>query len=315
MFVIDALYTSILREIQPIDPEHAERELFELATSEIASLVDLLNQELRSLKQQSYEVSLPKLQKLAARFGFLKCRQPFETPYTPQDLFEMIANVPPPISSRDNEAKKKKYFQQEYLRCRLERLREWMRIRNQEMEHLLFAFLAARPLIDRVCHHLSIDAEAFWRSSKESLLTSRSCLAPVHNLTLLQIEGRTQLTDQVEVRFPEPENLTDLRGRTVYGKGTLEATVRIAFSPEELTAPPKRPCVLVTGMTTPDFVPYIRKHFDALITDEGGILCHAAIVAREIPIACIVGTGMSTTVLKDGMRIFIDFDRGEIEKL
>jgi pyruvate,water dikinase len=58
----------------------------------------------------------------------------------------------------------------------------------------------------------------------------------------------------------------------------------------------------------------IRKAFGgkALVTDEGGILCHAAIVAREISLSCIVGTGMATEVLKNGMRIQVDLDRGEI---
>ena len=65
-------------------------------------------------------------------------------------------------------------------------------------------------------------------------------------------------------------------------------------------------------MTTPDFIPYLQKKFAALITDEGGILCHAAIVARENQIPCIVGTGISTEKLKNEMMVKINFDRGEI---
>ena len=70
------------------------------------------------------------------------------------------------------------------------------------------------------------------------------------------------------------------------------------------------------GLPVPeaDFIPYLKKKFVALITDEGGILCHAAIVAREIQLPCIVGTGIATEKLKDGMIITLDFDRGEIEE-
>jgi phosphohistidine swiveling domain-containing protein len=298
MFVIDALYTSILREIRSIDPLNAEKDLFELATSGIASLVDLLNQELRAPH--------PNLKQIAERFGFMKCRQPFEDPYSVEELKAMIPHVPDPVEGVDLSHKQKKYFQQEHLAHRLNRLREWMRIRNQEMEYLSFAYLGARPLI-------TSNPEIFWRSSKASLLQG-SQPPPIANLAILQLNGQTVLSDQIEIRLSDIDRFTDLKGRTVYGKGILEATVLVAFTPEELT-PPTRPCVLVTGMTTPDFVPLIRRHFDALITDEGGILCHAAIVAREIPISCIVGTGSASEILKDGMRVRIDFDRGDIEIL
>ncbi len=296
MFLIEALFVSLAREFP-------DKDLFAISTAGIASMVDLLNQELRPLKGLSYNECESQLHDLARRFGFLKCRQPFEDPYSPQELYEMIRDVPDASAPPP----------QEELSPRLKHLREWMRIRNQEMEYLLFAFLNARPMIDAICQELSIDGETFWRSSKESLLRKQP--KALSRLTILQHQGKTQVTDQIEVRYPDPDHITDLKGRTVYGKGILEATVKIAFTPEALRAPTQRPCVLVTGMTTPDFVPHIRKHFDALITDEGGILCHAAIVAREIPIACIVGTGSASSLLKDGMRVRIDFDRGEIEMI
>lgn len=56
--------------------------------------------------------------------------------------------------------------------------------------------------------------------------------------------------------------------------------------------------ILVCPMTNPDYMPVIRKAA-AIVTDEGGILCHAAIVSRELKIPCIVGTKIATEVLKD----------------
>jgi len=310
MFIVDALYTSILREIRSIDPENVEKDLFILSTSGIASLIDLLNSELLPLKNLSFKECEAKLQELAHRFGFMKCRQPFESPYSAQELFEMIEEVhekDPP-----QEKKGEKYFHQKHLIERLAHLREWMRVRNQEMEYLLFAFLQAQPMIDSISKKLSISTETFWRSSKESLLQGKP--SQVNNPTIVHTQGQITISNQIKRHLSNPETLSDLKGDTVYGKGTLEATVCVAFSPEELAKPPARPCVLVTGMTTPDFVPLIRKHFDALITDEGGILCHAAIVAREIPIPCIVGTGSASDSLKNGMKVLIDFDQGEVIK-
>lgn len=67
--------------------------------------------------------------------------------------------------------------------------------------------------------------------------------------------------------------------------------------------------VLVTKMTNPDMVPVMMKSA-AIITDEGGLTCHAAIVSRELGIPCIVGTREATKVLKDGMIVTVDGGKG-----
>ena len=67
--------------------------------------------------------------------------------------------------------------------------------------------------------------------------------------------------------------------------------------------------ILVTKMTTPDFVPAMRKA-SAIVTDEGGATCHAAIVSRELGIPCVVGTGEATAKLSDGIVITVDADKG-----
>ena len=69
--------------------------------------------------------------------------------------------------------------------------------------------------------------------------------------------------------------------------------------------------ILVTEMTTPDFVPGMKKAA-AIITDTGGMTSHAAIVSRELGIPCIVGTGNATQVLKDGMEVTVDGSHGMV---
>jgi len=69
--------------------------------------------------------------------------------------------------------------------------------------------------------------------------------------------------------------------------------------------------ILVTPMTTPEFVPVMEKAA-AFVTDEGGILCHAAIVAREMKKPCIIGTKVATELLNDGDLIEVDADNGII---
>lgn len=69
--------------------------------------------------------------------------------------------------------------------------------------------------------------------------------------------------------------------------------------------------VLVTTMTTPDMVPAMKKAA-AIVTDEGGTTCHAAIVSRELGIPAVVGTKEATKVLKDGVEVTVDGSRGVI---
>lgn len=70
--------------------------------------------------------------------------------------------------------------------------------------------------------------------------------------------------------------------------------------------------VLVTDATRPEMVPVMKK-VSAIITDLGGVTCHAAIVCRELKIPCIVGTKRATTSLKDGQLLEVDAFKGTIK--
>lgn len=72
--------------------------------------------------------------------------------------------------------------------------------------------------------------------------------------------------------------------------------------------------ILVTFMTTPNYLPLLKKA-SAFITDEGGITCHAAIVARELKKPCIIGTKIATKVLKDGDVVEVNADNGTVKIL
>lgn len=69
--------------------------------------------------------------------------------------------------------------------------------------------------------------------------------------------------------------------------------------------------VLVTSMTTPDFVPAMKK-VSAIVTDKGGLTSHAAIVSRELGVPCVVGTEKATKVLKNNQVITVDGSEGKV---
>ncbi|HBU07377.1 MAG TPA: hypothetical protein DEB09_04835 [Candidatus Magasanikbacteria bacterium] len=72
--------------------------------------------------------------------------------------------------------------------------------------------------------------------------------------------------------------------------------------------------ILVTRMTTPDLMSIIKKAL-AIVTNEGGVTCHAAIISRELNKPCIIGTKIATDALKDGDIVEVDANNGIIRKL
>lgn len=92
--------------------------------------------------------------------------------------------------------------------------------------------------------------------------------------------------------------------------GRAHGAVRIVSSPQH-ASDLRDGDVLVAPMTTPDWVPLLRRAA-ALVTDSGGVTCHAAIVARELGIPAVVGAGNATEVLKAGAVVTVDGTRGEV---
>jgi len=76
----------------------------------------------------------------------------------------------------------------------------------------------------------------------------------------------------------------------------------------------KKGDILVASMTKPEIVPAMRKA-SAIVTDEGGVTCHAAIVSRELGIPCIIGTKIASRVLKDNDLIEVDAEIGVVRIL
>ena len=72
--------------------------------------------------------------------------------------------------------------------------------------------------------------------------------------------------------------------------------------------------VMVSVMTFPNFVPAMEKAA-AFVTDEGGILCHAAIVSREMKKPCVIATKIATKVFKDGDMVEVDANKGIVRKI
>ncbi len=96
--------------------------------------------------------------------------------------------------------------------------------------------------------------------------------------------------------------------------GIAKGKARVELNAKILNRTIKPGEILVTSQTTPEFAPAMKKAA-AIITDEGGITSHAAIVSRELGIPCVIGTKVATKVFKDGDIIEVDANKGIVRKI
>ncbi|WP_204079520.1 phosphoenolpyruvate synthase [Mycobacterium riyadhense] len=92
--------------------------------------------------------------------------------------------------------------------------------------------------------------------------------------------------------------------------GSASGRVRVLHNPQEGNRLVDNE-ILVAPMTNPDWLPAIRRAA-ALVTETGGMTCHAAIVARELSVPCVVGARGATTTLHDGQLVTVDGTRGNV---
>lgn len=131
------------------------------------------------------------------------------------------------------------------------------------------------------------------------------------NVYMLQARPITTLDDIKEVEdepsLNEEERVIITRGLGA-SPGIVSGTVKIIKDLDELDKIQDGD-ILVTTMTTPDMVPAMKRA-NGIITNEGGVTCHAAIISRELGIPCVSGTGEATEVLEENTKVTIDGKKG-----
>ncbi|MCD7782217.1 MAG: phosphoenolpyruvate synthase [Methanosphaera sp.] len=133
---------------------------------------------------------------------------------------------------------------------------------------------------------------------------------------MLQARPITTLDDTVTVMGESDDIDSDERVEITRGLGAspgmVSGTVKIIKQLDELDKIQDGD-ILVTTMTTPDMVPAMKRA-NGIVTDEGGVTCHAAIISRELGIPCVSGTGEATTVLEENTKVTIDGKKGIVYK-
>jgi pyruvate,water dikinase len=134
---------------------------------------------------------------------------------------------------------------------------------------------------------------------------------------ILQVRPETLFGKDVKFKKVEEKRGIDMERDVIVrgigvSPGQASGKVKIIMNTKEISKFEKGD-VLVTDMTTPDWVP-IMKIAAAIITNAGGKTCHAAIVSRELGVPCVVGTLNATNILKDGEVVTVDGQKGLVYK-
>lgn len=172
--------------------------------------------------------------------------------------------------------------------------------RNIDLESLKFAMPKELPTI------ISGDAD---------LLKELESRRETGVVIFADVPGKSEIVsgDVVNYYFESIEGsikASEIKG-SVASSGRVIGSVKVILNQNEFSKMEKGD-VIVTSMTRPEFVPILQMA-SAVITDEGGITCHAAIVSRELGLPCITGTQIASKSLKDGDIVDVDAIHGIIK--
>lgn len=181
--------------------------------------------------------------------------------------------------------------------------------------HVMLKFLA--EAVKRKKIHLGLAKRAHWFEFQDLLDHPKETMERLKKRDYMSIvlDGNSfYYLDYmaIEDRGPAGSGIKSFKG-TPAAKGKFEGRVKIVVTKKDF-AKMKKGDVLVADMTRPDFLPIMRLA-GAIITDEGGLTCHAAVISREMGIPCVVGTKVSTQVLKDGDIVEVDANLGAVRIL
>ncbi|AEG19037.1 phosphoenolpyruvate synthase [Methanobacterium paludis] len=149
----------------------------------------------------------------------------------------------------------------------------------------------------RIQDHYQFPQDTEWAIEKGKIFLLQS--RPVTTL------GKT--ARESESKESEGERIIVTKGLGA-SPGMASGAVKIVKNPDELDKI-ELGDIMVTVMTTPDMVPAMKRA-SGVITDEGGVTCHAAIVSRELGIPSVVGTGDATKILKENSVVTLDGRKG-----
>jgi phosphohistidine swiveling domain-containing protein len=217
------------------------------------------------------------------------------------------------------------------LKEKINFIRSFMFIRTETIDYLTMVNYAYKNVFNSLSKFFALPADAVLNMTFEEILSSlkkkklvvpRSLvlertkkgyafLITPENSYLVTGEEINKLFNIVDSKRNKKKP-NSLKGQVAY-PGRAKGVARVIIDSQRANEI-KEGEILVTTMTNPSYVPAMKKSL-GIITNEGGILCHAAIMSRELGKPCIIGTKFATDIFKTGDLIELDAKKGIAKKV
>jgi phosphohistidine swiveling domain-containing protein len=184
-----------------------------------------------------------------------------------------------------------------------ELLREIARRYNWKYEDLLWCWPSE---IQELVHNKNLPQELIEERQKELFVL-------VDEKNIEEVTGERARRRKEQEVSGDGEKASNFYGMSA-SSGKVTGRAKVCYSPQEAISKVNEGDILITSMTTPDYL-FVMKKAAAIVTNEGGITCHAAIVAREFGIPCIVGTTCATKMINDNDLIEVNANHGVVKVL
>lgn len=331
-----------------LDDEQLVKELISPIYTTWDEYSDSLN-IIKSIKNKKpFEEIIAFISEHTNKYAYLSMQSPADTPLTLNNFVDSIISLYQKLGNKSLnkiavdvqkekttklEAKLNQLKLTSHIKQIVWLLQKYMFLRTYRINIIYQSHLFIRPLLICIADRFRIEKDNIFLLSIDEitrLLKNPILLRKYLNMinqrkkgwAVLMWKGKVSIisgSDNVLVAIEKynikRKSLDELKGKKIivgspafHGKVTGIARVIKSLSDMNTF---KEGEILVTTMTTPDFTPVMAKA-KAFVTDEGGITCHAAIVAREMKIPCIVGTRVATQIIKTGQFIEVNAVSGRV---
>lgn len=243
------------------------------------------------------------VEELYARYGWMKARGGFLPGYTIAEMQEIRDRV----LSKPSDPHQHPHIPDAILSL-VQEVQELVYLRTLRTDALWEMCYVAHPIFAKVEAHLGIDSVANYIS--DDLLIGKMEPIPHEYAILKHHEDIVVVRESIIPKHTT--NATEVSG-VVAQKGRATGIVRILYTPNDIEKVQDGD-ILVTNMTIPAYISAMHRAA-AFVTNEGGITCHAAILAREMKKPCVIGTKIATQVFQDGDVVEVDAEKGVVRKV
>ncbi len=300
---------------------------------------------------QNSKLALNKLDKKAYKmideyideFGWMNVGRYFRDKYEREDVLKRLKDIIKENckerleeiikSEKENKKRIKKIFKELNFTREEEMIidlaRNYVFLRTFRMNAFMMSSFYAKPLLSEIASRMNLDLKSiivltpleiikYFSSTRK--VPSKIIKERISGYGMFQEYGKIIVFPKKEIDkyrnkykiYEEIEQASKLYG-VIANRGLIRSIARIVNSIDDVDKV-KTGDILVAPMTIPEMISAMQKAA-AFVTDEGGILCHAAIVSREMNKPCIIGTKIATKVLKDGDLVEVDAEKGIVKIL